>query len=645
MKWFHDMNIGKKLLLGFAVVALLAGLVGVKGILSLKRANTSEMRTYEHVTVPISQLTALNVAFLRQRTDALQMAMSADPVFRADRLQKVKDRAADIDRVTAALAGSIVDDSVKVQFDALCALQKEYVVMLGKLIDLSGQGKTDEAVEFFKGDMDKARYKVIAALDLMTMTQIREAKSVADENKNDSDSALIMMVCAVVAAIGAAMGLGYFISHHLAVPIRKLFTAASEVSKGNLHVSVESSAEDEVGKLSRVFNEMVANIRSAQEAVRAEKAGVEMKVEAAVAQIKEEQLYLQSSIDILLAEMNKFADGDLTVNVKALRDDAIGKLFAGFNHSVKKIHRLLSSVAEATAALASASAEISSSTEEMAAGAHEQTQQTTEVSGAIDEMTKTIMDTSKNASLAAETAKLAGDNAKDGGKVVMDTISGMNRIADVVKQSASTVEALGKSSDQIGEIVQVIDDIADQTNLLALNAAIEAARAGEQGRGFAVVADEVRKLAERTTKATKEIAQMIKQIQKDTADAVSSMHTGTEEVDRGRTMADKAGASLREIITGAEKVVDVATQVAAASEEQSSAAEEIGKNIEAIANVTQESAAGTQQIAHAAEDLNRLTTNLQDLVNQFKLDAGGQRLNNGTSMIELSKSDRRLAYR
>ena len=162
----------------------------------------------------------------------------------------------------------------------------------------------------------------------------------------------------------------------------------------------------------------------------------------------------------------------------------------------------------------------------------------------------------------------------------------MIKISEVVKQSAETVQALGKSSDQIGEIVQVIDDIADQTNLLALNAAIEAARAGEQGRGFAVVADEVRKLAERTTKATKEIATMIKQIQKDTNDAVESMQQGTAEVEVGKKLAEKAGSSLQEIIHGAEQVVDIVTQVAAASEEQSSAAEQISKNIESTHIVT-----------------------------------------------------------
>ena len=221
--------------------------------------------------------------------------------------------------------------------------------------------------------------------------------------------------------------------------------------------------------------------------------------------------------------------------------------------------------------------------------------------------------------MATEASKNAGKVAKEGGKVVDETINGMNRIAEVVQQSAKTVEELGNSSDQIGEIVQVIEDIADQTNLLALNAAIEAARAGEQGRGFAVVADEVRKLAERTTKATKEIASMIKQIQYETKGAVSSMRQGTEEVKNGKLFAAKAGESLKEIIEGADHVVDIISQVAAASEEQSSAAEQISKNIESISRVTSESANGIHQIASSAEDLNRLTNNLQQLVNRFNI--------------------------
>ena len=152
-----------------------------------------------------------------------------------------------------------------------------------------------------------------------------------------------------------------------------------------------------------------------------------------------------------------------------------------------------------------------------------------------------------------------------------------------------------------------------------MNAAIEAARAGEQGRGFAVVADEVRKLAERTTKATKEIAQMIKKIQVDTSGAVVSMEEGTKEVERGIELADKAGTSLKEIVGVSQKVTDMVTQIAAASEQQSSASEQISKNVEGISTVTGESAHGTQQIARTAEDLNKLTENLQRLISGFKV--------------------------
>ncbi len=347
---------------------------------------------------------------------------------------------------------------------------------------------------------------------------------------------------------------------------------------------------------------------------------------ADISPAKETQNYLERTTNVLLQQMNKFAEGDLTVNVVPEKEnDAIGRLFKGFNQSVQNIRTIVESVSEAVEATASAGTEISSSAEEMAAGAQEQSSQTTEIAGAVEEMTKTILETSQNSSRSAEAAKSAGNIANEGGKVVDQTIEGMNRIAEVVKKSAETVHALGKGSDQIGEIVQVINDIADQTNLLALNAAIEAARAGEQGRGFAVVADEVRKLAERTTKATKEIAMMIKQIQHDTGGAVESMNRGTEEVEKGKELADKAGKSLREIIVGVEQVVDLSMQVAAASEEQSSAAEQISKNIEAISNVTHESAAGIQQIAGSAEDLSRLTVNLQELTARFKLHGGNEK--------------------
>ncbi len=329
--------------------------------------------------------------------------------------------------------------------------------------------------------------------------------------------------------------------------------------------------------------------------------------------------YLTAPIKEGSLVLAKFAEGDLSERVSGDYKGEHQQLKNDINKLGNSLSELISQISEAVHATASAAGQISSSSEEMAAGAQEQSSQAVEVAGAVEEMTKTILETSKHTSLAAEASENAGIVARGGGKVVDQTIHGMERIAEVVRKSAGTVQELGNSSGRIGEIIQVIDDIADQTNLLALNAAIEAARAGEQGRGFAVVADEVRKLAERTTKATKEITEMIKQIQKDTVEAVESMHKGTEEVEKGKELAGKAGISLNEIITGAQKVVDIITQVAASSEEQSSTSAQISRSMESISSVTQQNASGVQQIAASAEDLNRLTLNLQGLVGKFKI--------------------------
>ncbi len=317
--------------------------------------------------------------------------------------------------------------------------------------------------------------------------------------------------------------------------------------------------------------------------------------------------------------LEAMGNGDLTVRVLTEFRGDHRLINDSINRVAERLSLALGEVAEAVSATASSSNQISSSTEEMAAGAQEQASQTAEVAGAMELMTRTIMANSKSAMATADTARKAKESATQGGEVVKQTVAGMRRIADVVHSSAKTVKELGRSSDQIGEIISVIDDIADQTNLLALNAAIEAARAGEQGRGFAVVADEVRKLAERTVKATKEIAGMIKKIQVDTAGAVESMDRGTQEVESGILLADKAGQSLEAIVGVSQKVTEMVQQIAEASEQQSSSAEQISKNIEAISTVTNQTGSGTQQIARAAEDLNRLTENLKDLVGHFKV--------------------------
>jgi methyl-accepting chemotaxis protein len=246
-----------------------------------------------------------------------------------------------------------------------------------------------------------------------------------------------------------------------------------------------------------------------------------------------------------------------------------------------------------------------------------------------------VHEVSENSNKAAAASQKAAEMAREGGKVVEETLSRMRTIADSVGDTARKVQELGKRSDEIGRISGVIEDIADQTNLLALNAAIEAARAGEQGRGFAVVADEVRKLAERTGAATKEISAMICTIQSETKTAVAAMETGSKEVEAGVESTRRAGDSLQGIIKMSEQVGDMVTQIATAATQQSATTEQINNNIEQIARIASSTESGVQQTAGALQDLSGLALNLGQLVGQFRLSDGTE----GTGRSRSSQVD------
>jgi methyl-accepting chemotaxis protein len=377
--------------------------------------------------------------------------------------------------------------------------------------------------------------------------------------------------------------LGTLITQQIVGPIRSLNKTATNVAMGDVNVPIDVESSDEIGTLAESFRQLIGYMKT------------------------------------LASAAERIAANDLTVQVTPKSEkDVLGNAFKTMTANLTTMIRQLT---DNSTQLVSAATEIASSSEQMARGSQEQTGQTSQVSSAVEEMTATIVESSKNAGEAAGQAKEAANAARAGNQVVTQTIEGMNRIAQVVQESAKTVQELAKSSDKIGEIIGVIDDIADQTNLLALNAAIEAARAGEQGRGFAVVADEVRKLAERTGKATKEITDMIKGIQNDTKGAVTSMEQGINEVQQGRDLADKAGESLNQIAGFAQKVMDMVQQIATAAEEQSAASEQIARSVEGIARVTKENATGVEQSAAAAEQLNRQADGLQKMVSRFKVNA------------------------
>ncbi len=321
--------------------------------------------------------------------------------------------------------------------------------------------------------------------------------------------------------------------------------------------------------------------------------------------------------------MDQIAQGDLTKRLQVNRTDELGNLARAVNQMQDSLRVTIESVSATAERVATGSEEISSSATQQAQGAETQKDQAHQVATAMQEMAATVLQVTENSNKAAGAAQKAADTARDGGKIVEQTLLKMRAISNSVGETARKVQDLGESSNQIGEIIGVIDDIADQTNLLALNAAIEAARAGEQGRGFAVVADEVRKLAERTSKATKEIAQMIKSIQLETRSAVEAMQAGTRQVNEGVETTTAAGQSLAEIIRMAEQVGEMVTQIATASTQQSSAAEEVNESVEQIAKITLEATSGAKQSAKACQELSGLALDLQNLVGKFKVSDNG----------------------
>ena len=312
-------------------------------------------------------------------------------------------------------------------------------------------------------------------------------------------------------------------------------------------------------------------------------------------------------------------EGDLTKRVPVNGSDEIAHLGSYFNEFIEKLQQMMKKVAHVTDKVASASVELSATAEEISKGTENLTSRATQTAAAVEEMNATVGQVAQNSGKAASLAQDTVKTAKDGGTVVSNTISGMQQLSDAVSNSATIIAELGKSSDQIGEIVRTIEDIADQTNLLALNAAIEAARAGEQGRGFAVVADEVRKLAERTTKATKEIGDMIRQIQQDTRGAVDSMQQGTQKVSAGVELVNKTGEALSQIVRMVSESADMIRQIAVASEQQSVATQQIAGDIENVAKVTKDSASGAHESAKASQDLSQLAVELQNIVGEFKI--------------------------
>ncbi|HUJ82179.1 MAG TPA: HAMP domain-containing methyl-accepting chemotaxis protein [Candidatus Acidoferrales bacterium] len=407
---------------------------------------------------------------------------------------------------------------------------------------------------------------------------------------------------AIGLAIVGALSLIFVLSKRVLKPVGELAKFSERFATGDARARAEVDSDDEFGSIAENCNRAVAKVAHA-------------------ATNQQAQDSLQRSITDLLNTINLVARGDLTIRGK-VTNDALGNVVDSVNFMLDNFTKVLERVRKAAIDVSTSANQILNAADEMTAGATQQDQEITNTSSAVEELTVSMKQVSNNAEASAEAARRALDAAEQGNRAVSDTLEGMQRIRASVQATAKKIKSLGDRSLEISEIINVINDITEQTNLLALNAAIEAARAGEAGRGFAVVADEVRKLAEHSRSATKDIAALIKAIQAETNEAVVVMEDGTREVEEGASLADQAGKALEAISSVVRQSAELVQEISLASKQQVRGTEGVANAMQIISGITRQTTQGARQTASTVGNMVKMSEQLNEALAQFRSQTG-----------------------
>ena len=436
------------------------------------------------------------------------------------------------------------------------------------------------------------RLRVLVHKRLESMLNNRIASSVFDRNVQ-------LLIATILTAVAVLVSVITY--RYITIQISSITNVFRQIDKGNFQARAQIFSVDELGSMAYSLNEMLDRTLS-------------------LIQSQDERDSIQESIMKLLDEVSDVAKGDLTVEAE-VTEDITGAIADSFNHMIYQLRNIVNNVQKATLEVGSSASLIQATAEQLADGSSTQADQIIDSTAALDEMAVSIQQVSENASLSSTVAEQALDNAKQGANAVQNTIQGMQRIRSQVQETAKRIKRLGERSQEISEIVQLIGDIADRTSILALNASIQAARAGEAGRSFAVVAEEVERLAERSTNATKQIASLVNTIQSETNEAVIAMEESTHEVVQGSQVADKAGQALTEIENVSSRLAGLIQSITLAATQQARGSDNLSKAMNEISQVTQHTASGTKKTANDINQLALLAQDLRDSVSTFKTPA------------------------
>jgi len=426
--------------------------------------------------------------------------------------------------------------------------------------------------------------------------------------KNVTDQTVVVYmvgVCALIVLLGVLL-VNYFVRRRILDRVQGLVDVCRRYAAGDHSVRALVIGDDEFAMLGMSLNTLFDN------------QGISSGGTVAPANNSSDAAALQAQIEKLLQEVSAVGDGDLRVQAE-VTPDTLGVLADSFNYMIEELAKVVGRVQATAMQVTNATRRILDRSDELAQASSTQVDQISQTTEAVEALAIFIQNVARNAQLSAEAAQDALHNADAGQQAVRQSIDGMMVIRENVQETSKKIKRLGERSNEIGEIVRIIEDIADQTNLLALNAAIQSAMAGEHGRGFAVVADEIRLLAERSTESTKRIATLVKSIQGDTFEAVVAMEDSTQEVVKGSQLADEAGQALNSIYTAVERQAQMIETIAHAANEQAQVSENVAVAMGQISEITRQTNAGTQEAAMSVSYLAELVDQLRASVSTFRL--------------------------
>jgi methyl-accepting chemotaxis protein len=643
------MKLAAKITIAVLLALVVAIGVGVIGSVNIKKIDKLDTELYQVNAAPLGEIGVAAISFHRTRVnlrDVILAPNAADAKKKADRIAELeKTMTENLDKFEKSIAAP----EVRQKFDTLKADILKYNDVRDETIELAKAGKKAEALALMNGEGSKLNTAVNDGLDWLIDKKVTQAKEKSDANTVTANAALTWMISLIIGGLVLSGIFAGVVIADITRTLRNLNDETRNLTDAALAGKLETRAD--ASKVSEEFQPIVVGFNSVLDAV----IGPMNEAAAVLAELADNNLTARVQGDYA---------GDLGV-IKANLNRAMDALEA----TVVEITGIAAQVADAAAQVASAadnvgkaSQEVAGGSSQVAGGAAEQTRSATEAATNMEQLQRAIEEVARgaqaqamgaeqatkaaqdalagvreivnNAEAARADAQTAGAVAQNGASIVDETVAGMGRVRAASTDSATRITALSESSQRIGEIVEAINDIAEQTNLLALNAAIEAARAGEHGKGFAVVADEVRKLAERSAAQTKEIAALIRGIQDGISAAVNSMAVAGQEVDSGVALANKAGTALAEILAAADKVVAQAAGVAerargvegnaaqvlsaaenvssaseestAATEEMAASSSEVTRAIEHVAAVTEQSSATSEELSAAAEEATAL---------------------------------------